>query len=195
MNRSAESLKTFSVDILAQVHAFTLKTTPPTTAEIQEVGGGCFHCDFFPSIQLPASDGLENLEVMIHVIQGYGEELPAACQNTCEEAWAIFNAFILKHCDNFNLAERTTRVLRRGIDLFGKSLLPLAPLVIARMSFAFEATGFPGFLWIAGKVIGRFGYEEDPNWRGAVQEIFERSTAKVVAMLQVKAPRELPDGL
>jgi transportin-3 len=131
---------------------------------------------------------------MLHVIQGYGEQLPATCQNTCEEAWVIFDAFILKYGNNFDLAERTTRVLRRGIDLFGKSLLPIAPSIIARMSFAFEATGFPGFLWIAGKVIGRFGYEEDPNWRGAVQEIFERSTAKVVAMLQVKPPRELPDG-
>jgi transportin-3 len=62
------------------------------------------------------------------------------------------------------------------------------------MSFAFEATGFPGYLWIAGKVIGRFGYDENPDWRGAIREIFERSTAKVVAMLQIKLPRELPDG-
>jgi transportin-3 len=141
-----------------------------------------------------APDGLENLEVMLHVIQGYGERLPATCQNTCEEAWTIFDAFILKYGSNSDLAERTTRVLRRGIDLFGKSLLPIAPSIIARMSFAFEATGFPGFLWIAGKVIGRFGYEDDHNWRGAIQEIFERSTAKVAAMLQVKSPRELPDG-
>jgi transportin-3 len=148
----------------------------------------------FPIIQLPVLDGLENLEVMLHVIQGYGEQLPATCQNTCEEAWAIFDAFILKYGNNFDLAERTTRVLRRGLDLFGKALLPIAPSIITRMSFAFEATGFPGFLWIAGKVIGRFGYDEDPNWRGAVREIFERSTAKVVAMLQVKSPRELPDG-
>lgn len=131
---------------------------------------------------------------MLHVIQGYGDQLPATCRNTCEEAWAVFDAFILKYGNNVDLAERTTRVLRRGIDLFGKSLLPIAPSIIARMSFAFEATGFPGFLWIAGKVIGRFGYEDDPTWRGAVQEIFERSTAKVVAMLQVKPPRELPDG-
>jgi len=39
MDRSAESLKTFSVDILAEVHAFAVRTTPPTTAEIQDVGG------------------------------------------------------------------------------------------------------------------------------------------------------------
>jgi transportin-3 len=43
MNLSAESLKTFSVDILTQVHDFAVRTTPPTTAEIQAVGGECIH--------------------------------------------------------------------------------------------------------------------------------------------------------
>jgi transportin-3 len=38
MNRAAESLKTFSLDILAQVHAFSMKTAPLTKAEIEEVG-------------------------------------------------------------------------------------------------------------------------------------------------------------
>jgi len=140
------------------------------------------------------ADGLENLEVMLHVIQSYGEHLPPACRDTCQEAWAIFDAFILKYGTNVDLAERTTRVLRRGVDLFGKAVFPIATSVIARMSFAFEATGFPGFVWIAGKIIGRFGYEDDPSFRGAVQELFERSTAKVVALLQIKGPGEIPDS-
>jgi transportin-3 len=38
MNSAAESLKTFSLDILAQVHALSTKTTPPTKVEIDEVG-------------------------------------------------------------------------------------------------------------------------------------------------------------
>lgn len=134
------------------------------------------------------------MESMLFVIQSYGERLPPACQSTCEEAWPIFNAFIVKYGSNYELAERTTRVLRRGIDLFGKASFPVASSVIARMSFAFEATGFSGFLWIAGKIIGRFGYEEDPNFRGAVLEIFERATAKLVALMQVKTPGEIPDG-
>lgn len=49
MDRSADSLKTFAVDILAQVHAFNVSTTPPTTAEIQEVGGGCIYRISLPS--------------------------------------------------------------------------------------------------------------------------------------------------
>jgi len=178
MNRAAESLKTFSLDILAQVHALAVRTIPPTVAEMEEVG-----------------NGLENLEVMLHVIQGYGEDLPPACQGTCEEAWAIFDVFLSKYGLNYDLAERATRVLRRGIDLFSKQALPIAPSVIARMSFAFEATGYPSFLWIAGKIIGRHGYEEDPNLKGALQEIFERSTGKVAALLQAKSPGEIPDVL
>jgi len=131
---------------------------------------------------------------MLFVIQSYGEQLPPACQNTCEEAWAIFDAFIVKYGSNYDLAERTTRVLRRAVDLFGKASFSIASSVIARMSFAFEATGFSGFLWIAGKIIGRFGYEEDPDFRGALQEFFERATAKVVALMRVKSPGEIPDG-
>jgi transportin-3 len=178
MNRAAESLKTFSLDILAQVHAMSSKTTAPTKQEIEEVG-----------------NGLENLEVMLHVVQGYGEELPPACQDTCQDAWLVFDTFLSKYSANYDLSERATRVLRRGIDLFNKSALPVATSVLARMSFAFESTGYPSFLWIAGKIIGRFGYEEDSNFRGAVKELFERSTTKVASLLQVKTPGEIPDVL
>jgi transportin-3 len=140
------------------------------------------------------ADGLENLEVMLHVIQGYGEELPAACQETCQDAWLVFDTFLSKYGANYDLSERATRVLRRGIDLFNKSALPVATSVLARMSFAFESTGYPSFLWIAGKIIGRFGYENDSNFRGAVKEIFERSTTKVASLLQAKSPGDIPDG-
>jgi transportin-3 len=140
------------------------------------------------------SDGLENLEVMLHVIQGFGEELPPACQSTCQEAWIIFDRLLAKYGLNYDLAERATRVLRRGIDLFGNSVIPIAPPVIARMSFAFEATGYPSFLWIAGKVLGRFGSEQDPALKGAIREIFERSTNKVASLLHIKSPGEIPDG-
>ncbi|CAA7258638.1 unnamed protein product [Cyclocybe aegerita] len=178
MNEAAESLKAFSLDILAQVHAFSAKTTPPTHSEIEDVG-----------------NSLENLEVMLHVVHGYGEDLPAACQNTCEEAWAIFDTFLSKYGLNNDLAERATRVLRRGLDLFNKSTTSIAPSVLARMSFAFEGSGYPSFLWIAGKIIGRFGYTQNNDVRGAIQEIYERSTTKVAALLQVKTPGEIPDVL
>ena len=144
--------------------------------------------------QPACTDGLENLEVMLHVIQGYGEELPPACQDTCREAWLVFDVFLSKYGANYDLSERVTRVLRRGIDLFNKSSLPVATSVLARMYFTFESTGYPSFLWIAGKIVGRFGHEEDSNFRESIKELFERSTTKVASLLQVKTPGEIPDG-
>lgn len=140
------------------------------------------------------TDGLENLEVMLHVIRSFGEELPAACQNSCEEAWLVFDSFILKYGSSYDIAERTTRVLRHGINLFGKGALPVTPSVVTRMSFAFEATSFPSYLWIAGKIIGRFGDEEDSNLRGTFKELYERATNKVATLLQAKSPGDIPDG-
>ena len=130
---------------------------------------------------------------MLHVVQGYGDELPPACADTCQEAWAVFDAFLVKHGANYDLAERTTRVIRRGIDLFGKSAGAVAISVLARMSLSFEATGYPSFLWISGKVIGRFGYERDLALSAAIKELYEAATRKVSTLLQTKNPGELPD--
>ncbi|KAJ7038295.1 armadillo-type protein [Mycena alexandri] len=178
MVRAAESLRTFSVDILAQIHAVTIKPTPATKEELQD-----------------AANGLENLEVMLHVIQGFGEELPPACQTSCEEAWTVLNAFLAKYGADYDIAERTTRVIRHGITLFGDSALPLVSSVVARMSFAFEATGYPSYLWIAGKIIHRYGNEENPDLRGSFQEVYERSTNSIVSLLQSKSPNDIPDVL
>lgn len=131
---------------------------------------------------------------MLHVIQSYGEELPQSCQGTCKAAWEVMDTFLVKHGNTYDLAERVTRVLRRGLDLFGKAAVSVAPSVLARMSFGFEAVGYPSFLWIAGKIIGRFSYERDPELAGAIRELYERSTHKVASLLQVKQPLEIPDG-
>jgi transportin-3 len=131
---------------------------------------------------------------MLHVIQTFGDELPAACQNSCEDAWSIFDRFLTKYGSDYGICERTTRVLRHGLTLFGNAALPIAASVIARLSAGFDTTGFPSNLWIAGKVIQRFGNEDSPSLRRAFQEAYEHATQKVVSLLQVKSPGELPDG-
>ncbi|KAF9229185.1 ARM repeat-containing protein [Gyrodon lividus] len=178
MEKAAESLRTFSFDILSQIHAVTGKTTPITKQELKEIGYG-----------------LENLEVMLHVIGPFGDQLPAPCQNSCREIWSIFDGFISKYAFDYDIAERTTRVLRHGVTLFGQSTLQVAPSVLSRMVTSFEATGFSAFLWIAGKIVGRFGHESDSTLRSAFQSLFERSTNKIVGLLQSKAPRDVPDVL
>ncbi|KAJ7071120.1 armadillo-type protein [Mycena amicta] len=176
MARAAESLRTFSVDILAQIHAITLKPNTPTKEELQA-----------------KSDALENLEVMLRIVQGFGEELPPACQSSCEEAWTVLNAFLSKYGNDYEASERTTRVIRYGITLFGDAALPVVSSAVARMSFSFEATGYPSYLWIAGKIIHRYGNEENEDLRGSFREVYERSTNAIVSLLQTRSATEIPD--
>ncbi|KAG1825839.1 armadillo-type protein [Suillus subaureus] len=178
IEKAAESLRTFSLDILSQIHAISSKSTAVTKQELKEVGYG-----------------LENLEVMLHVVGPFGDQLPAACQNSCQEAWSIFDTFISKFAFDYDTSERVTRVLRHGITLFGQGSLAVASSVLSRMVTSFEATGFSSFLWISGKFVGRFGHESDPVLRNAFQNLYERATNKVVSLLQSKDSRDIPDVL
>ncbi|KAG6851195.1 hypothetical protein H0H93_015205 [Arthromyces matolae] len=192
MERAAESLRAFSLDILSNIHTIS---TQPTTATQEEIGN--------------SNNGLENLEIMLHVIRSFGEELPTSCQSTCQQAWLVLDAFLSKYGSNYEVTERTTRVLRHGITFFGKAALPVASAVVGRMSVAFENTGYSSYLWIAGKIIDSFGNGDERKlvWvegetvevyetlREASRVLFEQSTAKVVSLLRLKSPRDLPDVL
>ncbi|GBE77835.1 ARM repeat-containing protein [Sparassis latifolia] len=176
MEQAAQSLRAFSLDILAQVHAIARKPTLASKDELQAV-----------------ANGLENLEVMLGVIDTFGEELPSACQNSCQEAWSFFDPFLAKYGSDYHICERTTRVLRLGLNFFGPAARPLLPSVLTRMSTAFEVTGFSSYLWIAGKIVGRFGNDDDTALRNAFKEVFERSSKKLVGILQQKTPSSIPD--
>jgi transportin-3 len=131
---------------------------------------------------------------MLHIVRGFGDELPATCQNTCEEAWTLFDTLIVKYGEHYHVGDRATRVLRYGLELFGLSALPVAPHVLSRMAMAFEAHGLSGYLWIIGKVVGRFGNEENPALRDAFQQAYERVSTKIVSLLQQQPASEIPDG-
>ncbi|KAH9846826.1 ARM repeat-containing protein [Lenzites betulinus] len=178
MEQAAQSLRTFSLDILGHVHALAAKTIPPTKDEL-----------------LSITHDLENLEVMLGVIQAVGEHLPASCQNTHQEAWAVFEPFLAKYGSEYPICERTTRVLRLALTFFGNALLPILPSVLSRMVSCFEATGFSSYLWMAGKIVGRFGNEEDPTLRLAFKDVYERASNKLVLLLQDKTPQMIPDVL
>lgn len=195
MDRAADSLRTFVMDIMTQVHVITVKGTA-TKQELQVVG-----CKLFGPARIiiyiltVCLGGLENLEVMLHVVRGFGEDLPEACQNTCQEMWTVFDNFITKYGNDYGIAERTTRVLRHGITLYGKAGLNVAPSVVARMAQAFTITGFPSYLWIAGKIVSQYGSEESPELRASFLGVYETATSKVVSLLQEKTPGDIPDGM
>lgn len=140
-------------------------------------------------------DALENLEVMLSVIESFGDELPPACKSTCQEAWAIFDPFIAKYASNYDVCERSTRVIRLALNFFGTTALHVVPSMLSRMAAAFEATSYASYLWIIGKTIGRFGNEENPLIRNSFKQAFERSSTKAVSILQNTPPSQIPDGM
>jgi hypothetical protein len=140
------------------------------------------------------TDGLANLEVMLHVVGSFGEQLPPTCHSTCQEVWPVFDTFLAKHGSDYESAEHVTRVLRHALNLFGPAVLTIAADVLRRMSTAFASSGFSCYLWIASKVHSRFGNEEDPLLRNAVKDMYERSTQKLFVMLREKSAAMLPDG-
>lgn len=144
--------------------------------------------------ELVNTDGLANLEVMLHVVGSFGEQLPPTCQGTCQEVWPVFDMFLAKHGSDYDSAEHVTRVLRHALNLFGPAVLTIAADVLRRMSTSFASSGLSCYLWIAGKVHSRFGNEEDPLLRNAVKDVYERSTQKLFVMLREKSAAMLPDG-
>ncbi|KAI0756727.1 ARM repeat-containing protein [Daedaleopsis nitida] len=175
MEQAAQSLRTFSLDILGRVHGLASK---PSASKDELIA---------------IAHDLENLEVMLGVIQSFGEQLPPTCHNTHQEAWLVLEPFLVKYGSEYPICERTTRVLRLGLMFFGAATLPTIPSVLSRMASCFETTGFSSYLWMASKIIGRFGNEEDPSVRAAFKEVYERSSNKLVAILQEKTPQMIPD--
>ncbi len=131
---------------------------------------------------------------MLGVIQSFGEELPVSCQNAHQEAWQVFEPFLVKYGAEYSICERTTRVLRVGLTFFGSATLPIVPSVLTRLVACFEATGFSSYLWMASKIVGRFGNEEDLRIRAAFKDVYERSSQKLVSILQEKSPQMIPDS-
>ncbi|XP_006454694.1 hypothetical protein AGABI2DRAFT_182668 [Agaricus bisporus var. bisporus H97] len=173
---ATQSLRTFSLDLLASIHDTTSKTTP-TKEEIDQ-----------------ASNALENLEVMLYIIRSFGDDLPEACQASCLEAWTVFENFLLKFGTDYELAERVTRVIRHGISLYGKAGLPVAPSLMERMSQGYDATGISCYIWIGGKITARFGDEkQNVRLQTALRGMYETAAKKSVTLLSLRQPKEMPD--
>lgn len=131
---------------------------------------------------------------MLNVVESFGDDLPAACRNTCQEAWLFFDPFIAKYGSDYNVCERVTRLLRYALNFFGSTALPVIPAVLARLSAAFEDTAYASYLWIIGKIVSRFGNEEGVGLRNIFKQAFEQTSNKLVKILQNTPPSQIPDG-
>lgn len=194
MEQAAQTLREFSLDILALVHATANKATIATKDELKAATGTFLIRLEAMRVLIRLSDGLENLEVMLSVIDTFGDDLPAACRNSCQEAWLFFDPFVAKYGTEYNTCERVTRVLRFALNFFGDMALPVIPSVLARMAAAFEASGFASYLWIIGKIVSRYGDEDDESLRAAFKQAYEQTSAKLLKMLSSTVPTQIPDG-
>lgn len=86
-----------------------------------------------------------------------------------------------------DVCDRSTRVIRLGLQFFDKTATQLVPSILECLASRFETTGFASYLWAIGKVIQRFGSEEDMVIRGAMQQSYERTTAKCWAIFSQSA--------
>jgi len=164
---------------------------PPATPKRSKVSSdGPFHC-----LLTSILEALEQLEQLLDVVGSFGEELPAACQNTAAETWAVMDDVIHRYGDMPEICDRATRALRLGLQFFDRTALPLVPAILARLTSRFENTGFASYLWSIGKVIQRFGSEEDMVIRSAMQQTYERCTAKCWEIFSQSAITLHSDGM
>ena len=132
---------------------------------------------------------------MLRIVDTFGDVLPDSCLSSCREAWSILDALLATFGSQYDITERTTRVIRGGLRLFNSVALPVVPSVVARMSIQFESTGFASYAWIAGKAVALYGEEDNADIWAAIKDVYERSTSKLASLLQQKEMRDIPDGM
>jgi transportin-3 len=86
-------------------------------------------------------------------------------------------------------------VIRHGLQLFDRAALPIVPSMLAQLTSRFETTGFANYLWAIAKVIQRFGLEEDPTIRSAIQAAYERCTVKCLEIFTSSSISMHSDGM
>ena len=133
------------------------------------------------------------MDVMLDVMQLFGQFVPATFLNRCKEIWSILDSLLINCPGDIEICERVTRVIRKGLRLFDLSARQCMWTVLERVSNCFFATGFASYLWICGKILEWFGHVHNQAELVACKYILETSTAKVLEISRKKEPRNVPD--
>lgn len=133
---------------------------------------------------------------MLYVIRSFGDDLPASCRDTLPQTWSVFDAFLSKYGNEYDVAERANRVIRHGITFYGQSGQPVIVPLLHKLVSLFESSRTSSYLWICGKAIQAHGhgYEADEGLRGAISSVYQRSTSAMAQTLQTRPPAEIPDS-
>jgi transportin-3 len=188
MDAAAVTLRKFVIDIFTTIQAIQGYSSTHNQAIIGEelISRWCYY--------LLVTEGLEQLEQLLDVVGTFGEELPVTCHNTAAETWAVMEDIITRYGAIPDICDRSTRVLRLGLHFFDRAGLPVVPAILACLTSRFESTGFASYLWAIGKVIQRFGLEEDPGIRNSMKQTYEQCTAKCLAIFSQSSLSLHSDG-
>lgn len=142
---------------------------------------------------------LEQLETFLAVLRTLGSGLPASCAGTPVEVWAVIDGLLNRFGSNWQVAERSCALLRRGITFFGPAARSIVPAVIDRMSTCFEESQISGYLWITGKLGTNFGVPAqggplDEEIVAKVIQAWERETQVFTAIVNRESATSFPDG-
>ena len=141
-----------------------------------------------------AADRMEQLEKFLSVVGNeFWRQLAESCAKTCQEAYAVLDRIMAAHGHYYFISERVSSLLRRGLAFFGRLAVPTLPALLERLAACFEATGYPGYVWIVGKCIDQYGREAEMGLRAGLQGAFERVSGKTIKMLQDTMPADLSD--
>ncbi|KAI5479719.1 mRNA transport regulator (Mtr10) [Pseudohyphozyma bogoriensis] len=144
-----------------------------------------------------ATDALERLDMFLAIVDRLPNGLPPSCAGTCEQGWAVLDAFLVKYGSNLQagVAEKTCVAVRRGLQFFEEEAFKVAPSVLARMASSFEVQPASSYLWITAKMVAFFSRRGDPTFDEALKSAFERESNKLFGLLQSMPPSQVADVL
>ncbi|CAO1616063.1 unnamed protein product [Sympodiomycopsis kandeliae] len=137
---------------------------------------------------------IDMLERFVHVIgDQFVKTLPGDCSKTVIEAYAIMDEVLAKHGAMYWIHQASVNLFRRSLYFFGPLAEPVLPALVRRVSDLFTATGFSGYLWLIGRVVDVHGHSASGELRAALEEAYQKVSAKVLQVLEKTMPREVPD--
>ncbi|EUC67243.1 mRNA transport regulator [Rhizoctonia solani AG-3 Rhs1AP] len=172
------ALKQMSLELLQKIHE---AASAPSSASKVQTDAIC--------------DGVELLLTMLEVIGPFGEELPASCEDTCSQAWAVVDTVLTHYGGDPTVSESVCRLVRAAIPLFGDAALPVIPLVIKRAVLNFDQTGIASYPWILRKCIEAHGHTGKVALREDFKQAFELVSTKLSSLLQTQPITSIPDVL
>ena len=140
------------------------------------------------------ADQVEQVVTMLRTTDNrFTNELPPSCAKTAAEIYSLLDTILEQHGQVFFISEVICSLLRRGMSFFGDQAIPSLPALLPRLASCFEKSGFPGYVWIAGKCIDHYGRNPDLALRAALQNCFNSISSKVMGILENAMPEEVSD--